>query len=81
MNSAALTRETSPAAVHQDVQPGVLRQFWASTVAVVGALLSVRHHMQQFDQTQRLLREASRLKETNPERSAALRAKAFDLLD
>ena len=81
MNSATLTRETSPAAVRQDVLPSVLRQFWASTVAVVGALLSVRHHMQQFGETQRLLREASKLEETNPVRLAALRAKAFELLD
>lgn len=76
MNSASFTQQFPGQTAASDAAA----RFWDATRVVVSTLLSTRETMAQFHEVEQLLRRAHRLEGTQPERAAAIRQKAIDLI-
>jgi hypothetical protein len=79
MTTAALNRPGS--AGPSSGQPSWLQALWVNLSTVLGVVFTARHQLRQFDEMRRLLRESAACEETHATRSAALRKKAFSLID
>ena len=76
MNSATFTQQFPG----QTAATDAAARFWDATRIVVSTLLSTREYMAQFHEVEQMMRRAHRLEGTQPERAAALRQQAIDLI-
>jgi hypothetical protein len=76
MNSASFTQQFPG----QTAATDAAARFWDATRIVVSTLLSTREYMAQFHQVEEMMRHAHRLENSQPERAAAIRQQAIDLI-